>query len=391
MDEKEKKELETTEENGNQKEVQEQEVQDSATDHVEVTQEESTHEATTDIIEGQAASHELSDSSQEEAHAAESPNHLHSNTSGESPKSNNKVWPIISLVLAVLLVFALFKSPFAKSSNEAVANVDGVEITKDMLYNELLKSGGESALTNLINQKIVDQAAKKANVTVTQAEIDERLKEMVDQYGSQENLDQALMQYGMTMDNLKENLMINLKITKLINPEVTDKEISDTFEQYKEAFNTPEQVRTSEILVQTEDEAKEVIKELEGGKDFAELAKSKSLDTATKDNGGDTDFYAQGQKDEAIEAVAFKLAKDEVSSPVKTDNGYVVIKLTDRKEAHTATLDEKKDEIKKNLVAQKVNEKQGAWLTEQTEKMKVENILYPEKAEDSTATNANKK
>ncbi|MNJ55691.1 Foldase protein PrsA 1 precursor [compost metagenome] len=143
--------------------------------------------------------------------------------------------------------------------------------------------------------------------------------------------------------------------------------------------------------MQTEDEAKEVIKELEGGKDFAELAKSKSLDIATKDNGGDTDFYAQGQKDEAIEAVAFKLAKDEVSSPVKTDNGYVVIKLTDRKEAHTATLEEKKEEIKKNLVAQKVSEQQNTWLTEQREKMKVENILYPEKAEDSTATNTDKK
>lgn len=318
---------------------------------------------------------------------------VRSNTSGEGSKPNNKVWPIISLVLAVLLVVALFKSPFAKSSNEAVATVDGNEITKDMLYDELVKTGGEAALNNLINQKMVDEAAKQQKVTVSQADIDERVKEMVEQYGSQENLDQALQQYGMTMDNLKENLMVNLKVTKLINPEVTDKEVSDTFEQYKEQFNTPEQVRTSEILVKTEDEAKAIIKELEGGKDFAELAKEKSLDTATKEKGGDTDFYAKGQKEEAITNAAFKLAKDEVSAPVKTEQGYVVIKLTDRKEAHTATLDEKKDEIKRTLIGQKVSEKQAAWLEDLKAKMKVENKLYPEKKDtsESAATNTNKK
>jgi foldase protein PrsA len=377
MDEKEKKELEATNELDNHEEGKVQEEQPTVTEH-EVVDQEDTQENTQDV------NHVM------ERQASEP---LHSNTSGEGSKPNNKIWPIISLVLAVLLVVALFKSPFAKSSNEAVATVDGVEITKDMLYDELLKSGGEAALNNLINQKMVDQAAKQQKVTVTQADIDERIKEMVTQYGSQENLDQALQQYGMTMDNLKENLMVNLKVTKLINPEVTDKEVSDTFEQYKEQFNTPEQVRTSEILVKTEDEAKAIIKELEGGKDFAELAKEKSLDTATKEKGGDTDFYAKGQKEEAIANAAFKLAKDEVSAPVKTEQGYVVIKLTDRKEAHTATLDEKKDEIKRTLIGQKVSEKQAAWLEDLKAKMKVENKLYPEKKDtsESAVTNTNKK
>jgi foldase protein PrsA len=377
MDEKEKKELEATNELDNHEEGKVQEEQPTVTEH-EVVDQEDTQENTQDV------NHVM------ERQASEP---LHSNTSGEGSKPNNKIWPIISLVLAVLLVVALFKSPFAKSSNEAVATVDGVEITKDMLYDELLKSGGEAALNNLINQAMVDQAAKQQKVTVSQADIDERIKEMVDQYGSQENLDQALQQYGMTMDNLKENLMVNLKVTKLINPEVTDKEVSDTFEQYKEQFNTPEQVRTSEILVKTEDEAKAIIKELEGGKDFAELAKAKSLDTATKEKGGDTDFYAKGQKEEAIADAAFKLAKDEVSAPVKTEQGYVVIKLTDRKEPHTATLDEKKDEIKRTLIGQKVSEKQAAWLEDLKVKMKVENKLYPEKKDtsESAATNTNKK
>lgn len=376
MDEKEKKELEATNELDNHEEGNLQEEQPTVTEH-EVVEQENT----------QDVKHVMKKEASEP---------LHSNTSGEGSKPNNKIWPIISLVLAVLLVVALFKSPFAKSSNEAVATVDGVEITKDMLYDELLKTGGESALNNLINQKMVDQAAKQKNVTVTQADIDERVKQMVEQYGSQEQLDQALQQYGMTMDNLKENLMVNLKVTKIINPEVTDKEVSETFEKYKEQFNTPEQVRTSEILVKTEDEAKAIIKELEGGKDFAELAKAKSLDTLTKENGGDTNFYAKGQKEEAITNAAFKLAKNEVSAPVKTEEGYVVIKLTDRKEAHTATLDEKKDEIKRTLIGQKVAEQQETWLADLKEKMKVENKLYPEKVDksgksESAATNTNKK
>lgn len=210
--------------------------------------------------------------------------------------------------------------------------------------------GGEQVLSGMIDQELIDQEAKKQNITITDADIDAEIKDTyIAQFGSEEALKQALVQYGMTMDNLRSEIANQLKLTKLLEPQVkvTDDQIKQMFETYKESFNTPEQVRASIILVKTEDEAKNIIKQLNGGADFAELAKSKSLDTATKDKGGDIDFFARGQQETAIEDAAFKLAKGEISDPVKTSGGYQVIKVTDRKEAHTATLAEEKEKSAK--------------------------------------------
>ncbi|MCM3041876.1 peptidyl-prolyl cis-trans isomerase [Paenibacillus motobuensis] len=299
--------------------------------------------------------------------------------------SGSKVWPIVSLVLAVLLIIVLIKPPFASNKAEAIATVNGVEISKDILFDELASSGGgEAALDNLINRELVNQEAKKANIQITTADIDKEIETYKESFGSEDAFNQALASSGMTLDEFKDRLDMQLKLTKLLEPKinVTDEQVKETFDQYKESFNTPEEVRLSVILVGTEDEAKGIIKELNGGADFTELAKSKSLDTVTKDNGGDTGFFGKGESgEEAVEEAAFKLAKDEISEPIKTANGYQVIKLTDRKEAHTATLEEKKDEIRKGLVSQQVSQMSSSWLEEVRGKAKITNKLT-----DSTDT-----
>lgn len=305
-------------------------------------------------------------------------------TAGAAGKSG-KVWPIISLVLAALLIVVLVKPPFVPNKAEAVATVNGKEITKDQLYDELSKAGGgEAALDELIMKELVRQEAAKKNITVTAADIDKEIETYKTNFGSEENLNLALTQSGMTMELLRENIEMNQLLTKILEPEVkvTDEQVKQTFEENKASFDTPEQVRASVILVKTEAEANEIIKELKAGKDFAELAKSKSLDEATKTNGGDTDFFARGEREEAVENAAFKLAKDEISGAVKTSEGYQVIKLTDRKEAHSATLEEKKEEIRKTLVSQQVSQLSGSWLNEVRSKADIKNMLteQPEEA-----------
>ncbi|RRJ61606.1 peptidylprolyl isomerase [Paenibacillus oralis] len=292
--------------------------------------------------------------------------------------SGGKLWPIISLVLAVLLIVVLIKPPFATKKAEAVATVNGVEITKDQLYNELVTQGGEQVLSSLIDRQLINQEAKKQNITITDADIDAEIKDTyIAQFGSEEALNQALVQSGMTMEDLRNQLVTTLELTKLLEPQVkvTDDQVKEMFETYKESFNTPEQVRASIILVKTEAEAKDIIKQLKEGADFAELAKSKSLDTATKEQGGDTDFFARGQKETAVEDAAFKLAKDQISDPVKTSEGYQVIKVTDRKEAHTATLEEKKEEVRKMLVNQQVSQMSATWLQNLRSNSKITNTL----------------
>ncbi len=320
----------------------------------------------------------------------------HSETQGAAHSPGGKgniVWPIVSAVLAVLLIIAVVIPLISGKKVEAVATVNGTEITKDELYNELSQGGAdEQALDTLITKSLIHQEAKKNNYEVTEADVDKEIDTYVENFGSKENLDQALVANGMTLEQLRENIQMNALLTKILEPQVkvTDEQIKQTFEDNKASFDTPEQVRASVILVKTEAEANEIIKELKEGKDFAELAKSKSLDEATKANGGDTDFFARGQMEEAVENAAFKLAKDEVSGAVKTEGGYQVIKVTDRKEAHTATLEEKKEEIRKGLVSQQVGQLSGTWIEDIRSKATITNTLTDKADETSTDTNTAK-
>ncbi|GGA36101.1 peptidyl-prolyl cis-trans isomerase [Paenibacillus physcomitrellae] len=306
-------------------------------------------------------------------------------------RGNSGLWMGISLILAVLLVISLFTSPFAqKDSEKAVATVNDAKITKGQLYDALVKAGGEQTLSGMIDDELIRQEAVKANVEVTDADIKKERDFYITQFGSEDALNQLLAQYGMTADDFQNQLKKEAQIRKLLEPKVTvtDDQIKSYFDQNKAQFDTPAQVQASQIVVATEKEANDIISQLKGGSDFAALAKEKSTDTATKDNGGDLGFFAKdsGTVDPAIETAAFSLKKGDISSAVKTSDGqFAVVKATDTKAAHSATLDEKKGEIKDLLVTQQVSTMSTSWLDDLRSKSTINNSLDSSAASAETA------
>ncbi|WP_379153141.1 peptidylprolyl isomerase [Paenibacillus sp. sgz5001063] len=310
-------------------------------------------------------------------------------TPPSTPSSKSgKGWMITSLVLAAALIVVLIVQPFQKDDNKvAVASVNGTDITKAQLYDKLVEAGGDSTLENLITTTLVDQEAKKANITVTDADITNEIEDLKTQFGGEEALNSALQQSSMTLDDLKKQMPLQVKIRKLVEPKVTvtDDEISKYFEDNKATFNQEEQVRASHILVKTKEEADAILKQLKDGADFAALAKEKSADTGSKDKGGDLDFFKKGDMVAEFADAAFKLKVGETSGAVKTEYGYHIIKVTDRKEAHVYTLAEKKEEITKTLKAQKVSEMSSTWLADLKAGAKITNTLTDAKAKASAS------
>lgn len=300
-----------------------------------------------------------------------------------------KGWMIASLVLAAALVVVLVVQPFNKDdSKTTVASVNGTDITKAELYDKLVEAGGKTTLENLITTTLVDQEAKKANVTVTDADIDQEIQDLTKQFGGEEALNNALQQSSMTIEDLKKQMPLQVKIRKLVEPKVTvtDEEISKYFDENKATFNQEEEVRASHILVKTKEEADAIVKQLKEGADFAALAKEKSADTGSKEKGGDLDFFKKGDMVPEFSDAAFKLKVGETSGAVKSDYGYHIIKVTDRKEAHEYTLAEKKDEIKETLTAQKVQQMSSGWLADLNKNAKITNTLTDKP--DASATPA---
>jgi len=115
------------------------------------------------------------------------------------------------------------------------------------------------------------------------------------------------------------------------------------------------EVRARHILVETEDEAKAIVAELKKGADFAELAKSKSKDPGSAD-GGDLGYFTKDQMVPEFSEVAFKLDKGALSDPVKSQFGWHVIKVEDKRERQPPEFEKVKDQLESYLVRKSQSE-----------------------------------
>ncbi|MEF7556732.1 peptidylprolyl isomerase PrsA [Bacillus thuringiensis] len=240
------------------------------------------------------------------------------------------------LALAATSVIAL--SACGTSSSDKIVTSKAGDITKEDFYEQLKQQHGKQVLNGMVMEKVLIK-----NYKVEDKEVDKKYDEMKKQYGDQ--FDTLLKQQGIKEETLKTGVRAQLAQEKAIEKTITDKELKDNYK--------PE-IKASHILVKDEATAKKVKEELGQGKSFEELAKQYSEDTGSKEKGGDLGFFGPGKMVKEFEEAAYKLKKDEVSEPVKSQFGYHIIKVTDIKEQKP--FDEVKGDIKKDLVQKKVQD-----------------------------------
>ncbi|WP_425446409.1 peptidylprolyl isomerase [Dethiothermospora halolimnae] len=229
------------------------------------------------------------------------------------------------------------------SENKVLATVNGKEITeKDveallrglgpqqaMQFNS--EEGKKRLLTELVNQELFYQNA-----------LDNKFEE-----------EEA---FKVEVENMKVNLLKQYAIRKVLNDiSVAPEEVEKYYNDNKEQFKNPESVKASHILVDEEDKAKEILKEINDGLSFEEGAKKYSK-CPSNAKGGDLGSFTRGKMVPEFEEAAFKMEKGEVSEPVKTQFGYHIIKVTDKQPESMKTFDEVKNQLSQQLVAQKQNE-----------------------------------
>lgn len=283
---------------------------------------------------------------------------------------------LLYIGIGVLAATAIFMM-VAFSGDETVAAVGDTEITKEALYDKMVASAGAATLDAMISNEVVNQEADKADVKVTQEELDAEMAVYEESYGGAEALEQALASSGMSIDDLKEEMETYLKVEKIVGPdiEITDEQMSAFFEENKDSFEQPSQVEASHILVATQEEADEVKAKLDDGGDFAELAAEYSTDTANAESGGVLEAFGAGEMAPEFEEAAFSMEVDEISKPVKTDYGFHLIQVTGKTEAVEASLENSKEQIEETLFDEALNTKYAEWLAEKTEAYDIVNKL----------------
>jgi peptidyl-prolyl cis-trans isomerase C len=143
---------------------------------------------------------------------------------------------------------------------------------------------------------------------------------------------------------------------KQVRDAVPEAEARALYDERVKSIPVEQEVRASHILEKTEDEAKNVVKELQAGGDFAELATKYSLDRGGA-SGGDLGYFTRGQMVKPFEDAVFALEKDKLSEPVETQFGWHIIRVDDKRERQPPSFEEVKDQISASLIQAKL---QGA-------------------------------
>lgn len=265
----------------------------------------------------------------------------------------------------------------AFNSSDSVASVGDTEITKEALYEEMLRSSGEETLQLLITDEIIRQEAEKEQIGVSTEEIEAEKAEYAEQYGSEEALEEALTSSGMTIEDMEIEIEKFLQLEKLIGAEIdiTEEAMRTYFEENEDTFAQEEEVEASHILLSDEEAAEEVIEKLEEGEDFAALAEEYSTDTSNAANGGELGSFASGAMVPEFEEAAFAMEIGETSDPVETEFGYHVIHVTGKTEAAEADFEGSEVEIQEILFEEAFQAQYPLWLEGKTADYDITNTL----------------
>lgn len=251
---------------------------------------------------------------------------------------------IVSLTLtAGVLALSACSSNDNANGSDAVVQTKAGDITKDELYEAMKEKAGEQVLRELVYEKVLSK-----NYKVSDKEINEKIDELKEQLGS--NFEMALLQYGYKdEDDLKETFRTGLMQEKAAvkDVKVTEKEVKEYYDNYKP------QIKARHILVEDEKTAKEVKKKLDEGAKFEDLAKEYSKDPGSAANGGDLGWFGPGRMVPEFETAAYALKVNEISEPVKSEKGYHIIQVTDKKEKKS--FDEMKDKMEYELKVSKLD------------------------------------
>ncbi len=241
----------------------------------------------------------------------------------------------LALALGALAVPAVAQDK-AVEGDPVVARVNGEKIVRSEIVRELQSLGGQAS--QIPPQMLYPQLLEKAIVT-----------KIVSEKGYAEKL-QNDKEVKERLKDAEAQIVADIYVRKTVQPKITEDKIKARYDELSAKYKPEDEVRARHILVQTEKEAEELLKQIKDGADFAKLATEKSKDTGSAKQGGDLGYFTRGVMVKPFADAAFGMKVGDLSEkPVKTDFGYHIIKLEDRRKSSPPPLAEVKEQITNQL------------------------------------------
>ncbi|GGG02837.1 MULTISPECIES: peptidylprolyl isomerase [Rhizobium] len=243
------------------------------------------------------------------------------------------------LVTAAIAAAISFQAPAFAQEDKVVAKVGTLEITQSEL---------DLAVQNL-DPQLAQLPDEQKKVAALSGAIDVKL---LASGALAEGVDKT-DDFKKRMSYIGDRELHNAFFRKHVVEATTDEEVKARYDKEIAALPKQEEVKAAHILVKTEDEAKAIIAKLDKGEDFAKLAKENSQDS-NKDDGGDLGWFGPGRMVPEFEEAAFGLEKGAYTkAPVKTQFGFHIIKVEDKRDAPPPAFDQVKDQVKQLVMRDK--------------------------------------
>ena len=287
-----------------------------------------------------------------------------------------KAFCVVGLLAAIITSVGLSGSVCGQTAKKTIAIVNGEKIPPQEIENKLQQykdlapnvfpAVKKEIIDEMVTQLLIGQFLKKEGVNITAQEVEGAVNNVRDRMKANPKtatftLEELLESSGSNLEELKGEVKTSLGLKNYFEKKTDDKTLLNYFLANKDIYGG-EMVKASHILVDTRlmkspeelDKAKQKIegvkKELDNGADFAESAKKYS-NCPSSEKGGDIGFFPRkGAVVEAFAVVAFQLKPGQVSDPVKTEFGYHIIKVTERKEAKKVEYADVKEQVKENYI-----------------------------------------
>ena len=243
----------------------------------------------------------------------------------------------------------------ASASDPVIARVNGVDIKQSdlALAEEDVGADMQAASPEAKREHLISYLADI--IMVTQAADKKNLADNPD--------------FKRRLAFLRNKLLMGFELQQEAKTALTDEALRQTYDEAVKSMSGQEEVRARHILVESEDEAKAILEQLKGGADFATVAKEKSKDPGAAE-GGDLGYFTKDQMVPEFADVAFKMYPGQLSNPVKTQFGWHVIKVEDKRTRQPPEFEKVKDQIEAYLA----RKAQSDFITKLRQSAKVERL-----------------
>lgn len=272
---------------------------------------------------------------------------------GRHVKKKHYLLVIAGLLILNLITVSviLFKPQWLLNNSESVATIDNEDISRQEWLNELEAKHGEAVLRELIDQKVVQEMAKKYDITIKEKEIDRELTILkTTSYG---------LGHNETEEKLRQQIKHNILLEEILTKDavISEEEIKKYYQKNKNLYSIPTSYQVSQIIVKTKAEAEQTVNELNQGSSFSVLAMERSIEEFSSIQGGNIGYV--NEDDDRISSDSMKkikkLKQGNWTKPIKVKEGYAVFLLHDRIPKKKYSFKEVKNQIRRQIALEQMD------------------------------------